>query len=171
MANVFLISDTHFGHEKTCTTFTNADGSFLRPFANAEEMDEEMVRRWNSVVRPQDKVYHLGDVVIGKKHLNTVRRLNGHLRLVRGNHDVFDTKMYMDVGFKEVYGVRVLSDMILSHIPLHPDCITPRFNVNVHGHLHGNTMADNRYFSVCVEQIDYTPIALEEVRSRINSRT
>lgn len=163
MANTFLISDTHFGHEKTCTTFKRADGSPLRPFANAEEMNEEMVSRWNAVVRPHDKVYHLGDVVINRKFLSILDRLNGKKRLVRGNHDIFPTKDYLKY-FEEIYGVRVLDDMILSHIPLARDCITERFNVNVHGHLHANSMNDDRYICVCVENINYTPISIDDVR-------
>jgi len=40
MPAIWLTSDTHFGHEKTCTVFTRADGTPLRPFASAEEMDD-----------------------------------------------------------------------------------------------------------------------------------
>lgn len=163
MSDTFLISDTHFGHEKTCTTFKRSDGSPLRPFANADEMNEEMVRRWNAVVRPNDKVYHLGDVVINRKFLPILDRLNGKKRLVRGNHDIFPTKDYLKY-FDEIYGVRVLADMILSHIPLARDCITERFNVNVHGHLHANSMDDDRYICVCVENINYMPISVDDVR-------
>ena len=186
MGNIFFISDTHFGHEKCCTTFKRKDGSPLRPFANAQEMDEEMVRRWNEVVREQDKVYHLGDVVIGKKHLGTMSRLNGSKRLVRGNHDIFKTREYIEAGFKEIYGVRVLEDMVLTHVPLHPASITERWGYNVHGHLHANVVENHRtvsdgfgyhqvstpdplYASVCVEQIDYRPIELSELRARIKA--
>lgn len=184
MANVFYISDLHLGHAKTTDgTFKNADGSNLRPFASAEEMNNEIIRRWNDVVREQDKVYVLGDVVINKKFLPLIKELKGAKRLVRGNHDIFKTRQYMEVGFKEVYGVRVLDDCILSHIPLHPECITKRFGINVHGHLHGNNLMltrrgddiekddfgknyhglDPRYFNVSVEQINYTPINHEDL--------
>jgi len=162
----FLISDTHFGHEKCCTTFKRSDGSPLRPFASAEEMDEEMVKRWNEVVRPNDKVYHLGDVVIARKNLHILGRLNGKKRLIRGNHDIFSTSDFF-AHFDEIYGVRVLDDMILSHIPLHPDCVTERFQTNVHGHLHANDIPDGRYLCVCVEHTDYRPIPLHIVRERI----
>jgi calcineurin-like phosphoesterase family protein len=177
--NTFFISDTHFGHAKTTDgTFVNHDGSNLRPFGSVEEMDEAMVANWNDVVADHDKVYVLGDCVIGRKHLNQFRRLKGHKRLIRGNHDIFKTQDYVDVGFKEIYGVRVLEDCILSHIPLHQDCITTRFGVNVHGHLHGNrimaqgytTFVDPRYFSVCVEKIDYTPLEYGEMRDRIRAQ-
>jgi calcineurin-like phosphoesterase family protein len=183
MANDFIISDTHFGHENACTKFKRDDGSPLRPFASAEEMDEAMVERWNAVVRPFDKVYHLGDVVINKKFLPILDRLNGKKRLIRGNHDIFNG-VYGKY-FSEIYGVRVFSDMILSHIPLHPDSITRRFGTNVHGHLHANEVMitsrlpgdygpsshpDPRYLCVCVEHTDYTPISVEDVRKRIADR-
>lgn len=148
-----------------------------------------MVRRWNEVVRQDDKVYHLGDVVIAKRHLDTIKRLNGNKRLIRGNHDPFKTKEYIDVGFKEVYGIRVLEDMVLTHVPLHPASVTERWNVNVHGHLHANIVerwADNGmgstfhadyelqpdplYMNVSVEQIDYRPIELSELRKLIAER-
>lgn len=177
MSNIFIVSDTHFGHEKTCTVFKRTDGTPLRPFANAEEMNEEMIRRWNSVVRPNDKVYHLGDVVINKKFLPVLNELTGKKRLIRGNHDIFPTRSYLEY-FDEIYGVRVLSDMILSHIPLARDSITDRFATNVHGHLHAHDvmhpenkdMPDFRYMNVCVENWDYTPVPIDVLREKIKER-
>lgn len=139
MSNRFIISDTHFGHTNSWEKFKNADGTPLRPFTSNEEMDEAMVERWNAKVSDKDTVYHLGDVVINKKSLHHVSRLNGRKILVRGNHDIFKDKDFYDVGFEQIHGVRVFVDQwIMSHIPLHPDSVTNRFRVNVHGHLHGN---------------------------------
>lgn len=185
MATTFLISDTHFGHEKTCTTFKREDGSALRPFASAEEMDEAMVSRWNARVRPGDKVYHLGDVVINRKFLHVLSRLNGDKVLIRGNHDIFKLADYTAY-FRDVRGYDVKNGMILSHIPVHVESLG-RFGVNIHGHLHANRVMrmrgvdvktgnplysneiDPRYHCVCVEHTDYAPISLEEVYDRIRS--
>jgi calcineurin-like phosphoesterase family protein len=94
MPSVFLTSDTHFGHLGVCK-FTGPDGvTKLRPWDTPEEMDEEMVRRWNETVRPNDKVYHLGDVVINRKALKTLSRLNGDKVLIKGNHDIFKLDEY-----------------------------------------------------------------------------
>lgn len=177
MAGVFLISDTHFGHEKACTTFKREDGSPLRDFPNAAACDAAMVERWNAVVKPFDKVYHLGDVVINRKFLSILEQLNGKKRLIRGNHDIFPTKDYLKY-FDEIYGVRVLADMILSHIPLHPESITQRFSTNVHGHTHANEVMwdkvpgiyDPRYLCVSVEHTNFSPLSIEEVRARIQAR-
>ena len=189
MANRFVISDTHFGHTNSWEKFKLPNGDPLRPFTSTEEMDETMVERWNAVVRPQDTVYHLGDVVINKKSLHHVNRLNGKKRLVRGNHDIFRDTDYRDAGFESLYGVRVFVDQfILSHIPLHPDCVTERFRVNVHGHLHANEVMekfqvtgddmypyederiDPRYLCVSVEHTDYRPLSFDEVEARIKAR-
>ena len=189
MSNRFVISDTHFGHTNSWEKFKLPNGDPLRPFTSTEEMDETMVERWNAVVRPQDTVYHLGDVVINKKSLHHVKRLNGKKRLVRGNHDIFKDADYREVGFDSLYGVRVFVDkFILSHIPLHPESVTERFKVNVHGHLHASevmrtrtnmvhgymtglvTEPDPRYLCVSVEHTDYRPLSFDEVEARIKAR-
>ena len=183
MATTWLISDTHFGHEKTCTVFRREDGTPLRPFASAEEMDEAMVERWNARVRPGDKVYHLGDVVINRRFLHVLGRLNGDKVLIRGNHDIFKLEDYTPY-FRDIRGYDVKNGMILSHIPVHVESLG-RFGVNIHGHLHANRVMhmrgvdaksgavlyskeiDPRYHCVCVEHTDYAPISLEEVYERI----
>ena len=185
MSNRFVISDWHFGHENSWKKFKRPDGSPMRPFSSTEEMDETMIERHNSKVGPNDVVYMLGDVVINKKSLHHVKRLNGKKRLVRGNHDIFKDADYREVGFESLYGVRVFVDQfILSHIPLHPDCVTDRFKVNVHGHLHANEIMgwwmhgyeedlevpDPRYLCVSVEHTDYAPLSFEEVDARIKAR-
>ena len=126
--NIFVTSDTHFGH-------ANIIGYCGRPFGSVSEMDEELVSRWNSVVKAQDHVYHLGDVTMRKADLSIVRRLNGHKRLVFGNHDIFDYKDYVAAGFQKLMGMRVLSGLLLSHVPVHPGSMG-RFAANVHGHIH-----------------------------------
>jgi len=175
--NRFVISDTHFGHTNSWEKFKLADGSPLRPFTSNEEMDETMIERWNAKVKQQDTVYHLGDVVINQKSLHLVSRLNGRKILVRGNHDIFKDKQYTEVGFEQIHGVRVFVDkFILSHIPLHPDCVTGRFRVNAHGHLHANRVQlpdgsiDPRYISACVELNNYEPVSFEELEVKIQKQ-
>jgi calcineurin-like phosphoesterase family protein len=182
--NRFVISDHHLGHQNSWEKFKLEDGSPLRPFTSNEEMNETMIERHNAKVKEHDTVYFLGDVVINKKYLELVKRMNGRKILVRGNHDIFKDEEYREVGFEQLHGVRVFVDkFILSHIPLHPDCVTERFRVNVHGHLHANQVMswqvidedivykpDPRYLCVCVEQTDYTPLHFDEVEERIQDR-
>jgi calcineurin-like phosphoesterase family protein len=169
VANVFVVSDTHFGHANILT-FLQPDGTHLRSFSCVEEMDQHMIDRWNSVVRPQDHVYHLGDVAMKKQSIHTVKRCNGHKRLVRGNHDIFRTKEYLPF-FDEIYGIRVLDGMIFTHIPIHPESLG-RFKANIHGHVHALPQLHYgpKYYNVSVEAIDYTPVPLEELKKRIEAR-
>jgi calcineurin-like phosphoesterase family protein len=185
MPAVFLVSDTHFGHAGVCR-FTRNDGvTKLRPWDNPEEMDEFMVKAWNERVRPNDKVYHLGDVVINRRALDTLSRLNGDKVLIRGNHDIFRDDEYRKY-FRELRAYHVMNGMILSHIPIHEDSLG-RFGVNIHGHLHANRVMrrasstaefmewgvkekiDPRYHCVCVEQTDFAPILFEDVIKRITA--
>lgn len=178
MSEIYFSSDHHLGHANILT-FKNYNGTPLRIFDNVDAMNDCMINRHNAIVKPQDKVYFLGDVVINKKYLPLLERFNGHKRLVRGNHDIEDTSIYMKY-FEDIYGVRVFSKekFICSHIPIHPDCLS-RWKVNVHGHLHGNKILerinleefkpayDKRYLSVCMEQIDYTPIHIDVILNYI----
>ena len=186
MSATCLVSDTHFGHAGVCK-FTHPDDDTvkLRPWDDPDEMDEEMIRRWNDTVRPSDKVYHLGDVVINRKALKTLSRLNGDKVLIRGNHDIFRDDEYREY-FRELRAYHVMNGMILSHIPLH-EASLGRFGVNIHGHLHANRVRkargvdaktgailyskeiDPRYHCVCVEQTDFAPILLEDVYKRITA--
>jgi len=179
MPSVFLVSDTHFGHAGVCR-FTRADGvTKLRPWTDPAEMDEFMVAAWNERVGPKDKVYHLGDVVINRKALPILDRLNGDKILIRGNHDIFPDEEYSKY-FRSLRGYHVMNGMILSHIPIHSESLG-RFGVNIHGHLHANRVmrdlatsghtdvVDPRYHCVCVEHTDFAPILLEDVLDRIRA--
>ena len=183
MPATFLISDTHFGHAGVCRFLRNDGVTKLRPWDDPAEMDEYMVKAWNERVRPRDKVYHLGDVVINRRALDIMSRLNGDKVLIRGNHDIFKLEDYTK-HFRDIRGYHVMNGMILSHIPVHEESLG-RFGVNVHGHLHANRVMrraestvefmergvrswiDPRYHCVCVEQTDFAPILLEDMIKRI----
>ena len=185
MPSVFLVSDTHFGHAGVCRFMRNDGVTKLRPWDDPNEMDEAMVKAWNERVKPNDKVYHLGDVVINRKALSIMHRLNGDKVLIRGNHDIFKDDDYRQ-HFRELRAYHVMNGMILSHIPLHPESLG-RFGVNIHGHLHATrvkrargvdaktgavlygTEIDPRYHCVCVEQTDFAPILFEDAIKRIEA--
>lgn len=168
--NVFLISDQHFGH-KNILNFKRRDGiTPLRVFSSVEEMDETMVERHNSVVRPQDKCYMLGDLVIHNRMLPIMERLNGEKILIKGNHDQEKLSGYAKY-FKDVRGSHQLAGYLLTHIPIHPNSLS-RWKGNLHGHLHADVVGDyidgiwepdHRYTCMSVEHTNYYPIALEEI--------
>lgn len=137
-------------------------------------MNELIIQRWNEVVRPGDKVYHLGDVVMGNDQENWMKshwpRLIGQKRLIIGNHD--NVKMLSSGGFFAKVDVwRVFSEfgIILSHIPLHIHSLYRGSTkdvpmLNVHGHTHQNASPEGPYRCVCVEQTNYYPVNIEELR-------
>ncbi len=163
--NTFFISDTHFHHFRACE-FMRGDGQKLRPFSTVEEMNETMVANWNKVVNVKDTVYHLGDVTFGT--LDIMHRLRGTKILIRGNHDDQDTRVYFKY-FKDVLSLKKFKGFVCTHVPIHPTSIH-RWRANVHGHLHDKCVGDHRYLCVSVEQTDYTPITLEEVRARLEAQ-
>lgn len=178
MRDIWIISDTHFGHEniiKYCN----------RPFKDTQEMDEHMIEQWNKVVKPGDKIYHLGDVFFGEENASKIfPRLNGQKRLILGNHDNGKNKLLQSIFNKiEVWRMFPEFGLLLTHIPVHSstlrvfvdespnhtegDCgsVKKQFK-NVHGHIHQNPSPEGPYQCVCVEQINYTPVNIEELRIR-----
>lgn len=170
MSNTFLISDTHFGHTNI-TKFMREDGTKLRPWDDVNVMDEVMIENWNKVVSKNDRVWHLGDVVINRRCLQILDRLNGRLGLIMGNHDIFKISDYTPY-FDRIYGTHKLDKFILSHVPIHKSHMARWSAGNIHGHLHTNRVLtetgeiDPNYICVCVEQINYTPIPFDEIRNQ-----
>lgn len=166
MANTWIISDTHFGHQNICK-FLNEDGTPLRPWDNADEMDEVLVSNWNSVVNSSDTVYHLGDVVMNRKALPIMDRLNGKKKLILGNHDIFDVFKDYSKYFYRVHGSVKLDNLLLTHIPVHSDSVPHWALANVHGHIHSRVIDHPKHYNVSVENIGYIPISIEDLKSRI----
>jgi calcineurin-like phosphoesterase family protein len=168
MANLFLVSDTHFGHQGMCQ-FLREDGTKVRPFDDVSTMDQCMIENWNQTIKPKDKVYHLGDVVINRKFLEILKQLNGEKILIKGNHDIFKLNDYIPY-FKDIRGShRLDNNYILSHIPLHPDSIDGG-KINFHGHIHykrvllNSKEIDPKYLNLCVEHWNYKPVPFETAK-------
>jgi len=179
--DIWVISDTHLLHENILKFKDGATGNLVRgnKFSNVNEMDEFMLEKWNSVVKPGDIVYHLGDVFIGDKEnfKKMWPKFNGSKRLIVGNHD--DIKFLSSGGFfQKVQMWRMFPEfgLMFSHVPLHEsnllrlvdkagrypeDCIKL---LNCHGHIHQNPSPEGPYRNMSVEAIDYTPVNIEELR-------
>lgn len=169
----FICADLHLGHSGI-TKFLRPNGEKERPWDSVEEMNEAIIANWNYVVRPKDTVIVLGDFVINRSALPLAARLNGTKELCMGNHDTMRAEEYL-VYFKKLHGVKVFDDCVMSHIPLHPSSVVPRYKGNVHGHLHNNYVKISnegdvveeqysRYVCVSMEQINYTPVSWEEIK-------
>lgn len=167
---LWFISDTHFRHANMLL-FRREDGSPLRDFSSVEEMDETIIERWNNVVRPSDHIWHLGDLTMLRgNHLRTIDysimgRLNGHKRLILGNHDHGSPEWYAK-WFEKIRGShRIDRELLFSHFPLHPGSI-PAKCFNIHGHTHAQP-SSLPYLNISVEMTDYRPISLDEIKSRL----
>ena len=164
--NIFFTSDTHFGHE-------NIIYFCKRPFKSVEEMDEALIKNWNSVVGKNYIVYVVGDFALcGKQKIIEIgNRLNGHKRLILGNHDGASIATYREAGFEFVYNHPIVLDdfYIISHVPMVGISINVPF-ANIFAHVHDDpTYRDCscRGFCVSAERIDYTPIDFEVIKQRI----
>ena len=173
MTKTWLVSDTPFGHDNMYRFTDSRTGLRVRDWAEtAEEGDSIMRETWNARVRPDDKVYHLGDVAIPRRGMKCMEGLNGRKVLIRGNHDIFKLADYTPY-FHDVRGSHKLADTILTHYSIHPTEIPLSWcRGNIHGHLHSNLIRladdslDPRYENVCIEHTDCGPIDFEEVRAR-----
>jgi calcineurin-like phosphoesterase family protein len=157
MNKVYIIADLHFGHDNVAK---------WRNFDSIDSHDALIISNWNNTVKPNDTVWILGDVAMGHEdNIDNLGLLNGYKKLVLGNHDTRPSEHYLRY-VERVYGAHQLKNYVLTHIPVHPSEF-PRFAGNIHGHLHNNTLDDPRYFCVSLEQINYTPILLSEVITRM----
>jgi calcineurin-like phosphoesterase family protein len=168
MSGVYLISDSHFSHVGLIGKLKGPDGYPMRRFDSVEEMDEHMVKAWNSVVTKRDVVYHLGDFCIPQRALEFAGRLNGMKKLVLGNHDVHGTAKYLKY-FSKLYGAKELDGYLLTHIPAHPGSVFPRYKGCIHGHLHGRQVGIPGYYSVSAENLHYIPRPLEWVKKQMEA--
>jgi len=145
---IYLITDTHLGHE-------NIKNLCNRP----DNFDELIIENWKSVVTSNDTVFHLGDVAWGDSNLKRLLELPGKKILIRGNHDQKSTFSYMNDGFDFVcntFSARIEGiDFLFSH---HPQYFH-HHDINVHGHMHNLSRED---FS-CV----HLPLSLENMNYKL----
>lgn len=168
MADIWLISDTHFNHENILN-FLDSKGEKFRKFHDVHHMNEHMIDRWNKTIKPEDKVYHLGDVYFGSQQRadEILSRLNGKKRLILGNHDtIYGGKgnNVLQKHFQKIYMWRVFREfnMVLTHVPIHETSFRGG-DYNVHGHIHQNKSPTKQHICVCVEHTDYMPVNVEDV--------
>lgn len=172
----YLWSDTHFGHE-------NIIKYSERPFKDAKEMDDCLIKNHNEIVGPDDTVYHLGDFALCEdwRKREIVASLNGYKILILGNHDFWPKSLYkgltpedkielakvlyLDLGFDEVYGECeiIYKGWYLTHMPQtkkakylcgHVHCQWEVQDLRPHGALNLN---------VGVDVNNFKPVTLEEL--------
>ena len=165
---IYYISDTHFGHEKIIKLCN-------RPYQNIQEMNEDIIKKWNNKVKPEDDVYFLGDFAYKISSINAIeilKRLNGKKHFIKGNHDKesFLSTIKEKGLIEEVNIYQEINDndrrVILFHYPIED------WNGQYHGsyHLFGHIHNSNNYyktienrFNVSIESINYEPKTLDEL--------
>ena len=169
MRDLFIISDTHFGHANMLRFTDSKTDLRVRPnWESVDEMDEHMIDRWNSVVQRDDIVYHLGDVYMGgNRGLTVLPRLRGRKRLILGNHDNGkDQNLHRH--FEKILMWRMFPEFrcLLTHVPVHESTLNAKVPYNLHGHIHQNSSPSPQHINCCVEVQHYTPRSIEELVPR-----
>ena len=112
--DTFIISDTHFGHDNI-VAFEPSRGfladlhSVYNDLDLINQVNYGLVKNWNSVIGKTDTVLHLGDLAWGgyDKIKTWVKRLNGNIILIRGNHDSGNYGFYNEIGIDLIEGVHL----------------------------------------------------------------
>lgn len=160
--NIWLISDTHFGH-------ANIIRYSPRPFFSVTDMNESLVRNWNDLVGYSDLVIHLGDVAFcGDTVANSyLDRLAGTKWLVIGNHDYDRKGKLKNLNFNLMMEELVL-EVENEHGTNHEFFFTHKpkgklkdHQYSIHGHLHTYVVGRPGYHNCGVEHSDYKPFPLK----------
>lgn len=171
----WIISDTHFGHDK------------IIEFCDRPKRHELlMMANWIDRVKDTDTIIHLGDISmwksrgIARKWLKVISRLPGQKHLILGNHDPLPRDEYEAV-FRLVTRSWYIASMglILTHEPYSEEmqkeyCTPGPVTTNVHGHIHNNDhraeewtpIPGVRYINASVEVTEYAPVQLGNLLGR-----
>ncbi len=184
---LFFTSDSHFCHE-AIIRFCN------RPFSSVEEQDKILINNWNSVVGPEDTVFHLGDFCFGgfPKWKEIRNQLNGHIILILGNHDAKNRTAGIDQLFDYVtYQMQITIDgrrVYLNHFPFlcfaHGDPGLYSDNnlaFAPFGHCHSGPKSSSEdvgrlqylyptQYDVGVDNNNFTPISWKDLNDKINQQ-
>ena len=178
--SIFFTSDTHFSAQRTLELSK-------RPFKNTSEMDWTMIERWNKIVKPEDKVFSLGDF----GDWSRLKYLNGDIILVLGNYEREEMKekdmdyvdyhdwLINDIGLNGIHlnhtiytlndpDVNFCEDVKLIHEPTkYYD--QPKYNYCLYGHIHGRQMIKKFGLDVGVDCHNFSPISEKDVIFYLNA--
>ena len=176
-SDIFFVGDTHFSH----ANIIKYDG---RPYASPHLHDEAIIKNWNRCIDKNDIVFHLGDVAFFKNPdqcENILKRLNGRIYLIEGNHDKELLKhSHLKAYFQMVTNYLKVTvkdeeyhdqDIILFHYPMEEWDGAFHGTWHLHGHVHGNlkTKIKNR-LEVSINCINYKPINYDQIHDILNPK-
>jgi calcineurin-like phosphoesterase family protein len=135
----WFTADPHFWHPAMLTLLERK-----RPYKSVEDMNEDLIRRWNDVVKRNDIVYVLGDFAVkmpegGAEKI--FRQLNGDKFLIIGNHDQKNPSV-VKLPWKWVGERKTLSfdgvHIALDHFPMQAWDGSMKGSWHLYGHVHGD---------------------------------
>lgn len=159
----FFIADCHFGHEKIINMCK-------RPFENAQEMEKELINKWNNKVSNEDTVYILGDFCFKTSKQDAIKilkQLNGKKVLIKGNHDRYVGQRDFDECFEGIYDIKQVNEdkeqIILCHYPI-IDYPGMYYGAKmIYGHVHNKYVPHRNMYCASVECINYEPVTWAEI--------
>ena len=168
---IFFTSDQHFGH-------TNILKYCDRPFLSIEEMNETIIKNWNSIVNKEDTTYVVGDITMkyGKTRMKEIfDQLNGTKILITGNHDNkgnIPSECFLHV-LKRLHITGEGYDFILIHDPAEASANHMNDQKYLCGHLHSSPDRKMYYnwYDVGVDANNFTPISLENILKQFEDET
>ena len=160
----YFTSDTHFGDTRILR-------AAKRPFQTIAEHDAHLVARWQATVRPDDEIWHQGDVAPRHKadRLGALlAALPGTKHLITGNNDDAVTRTHP--AWASVRDYAELDEgerrCVLCHYALRTWNGMGRGALDLHGHSHAMLKPLTRQFDVGVDAWDYAPVTLETMLAR-----
>jgi calcineurin-like phosphoesterase family protein len=186
---IWTTSDLHFDH-KNILQYTKR----TEHWQTIEEMNEGLIERHNSVVKPGDSVYFIGDIIFGQHKTLPERmesyfsRMNGQKFLVKGNHDHNHKEEWFKKHFvwiRDYYELRVddkdaangrFNKLVLCHFPLYSWHGMGQGWWHIHGHCHGSIDVVNRETTrldvgVDAEFSNLTPLSYEQIKEIMSKKT
>lgn len=173
MSRIFLTADTHFCHDKEFVYKP-------RGFNSIYEMNETIVKNWNSVVNWDDEVYLLGDCMLNNNYegIKLLNRLAGKIYILRGNHDT-NSRIQEYVNIRPTILYIGLAQLLkydgytfyLSHYPtftsnLENGAPLKKHVINLYGHTHQKTNFYNEIpfmYHVGLDSHNCFPVLIDDV--------
>jgi calcineurin-like phosphoesterase family protein len=189
--NIFFTSDSHFNH-------FNIIKYSHRPFSNAEEMNEVLVKNWNKIIPINGVVYHLGDFFMSDHNaFSILSRLNGRIHLIKGNHEKTALNLskefesvrdYLELKVQDEEAPRGVQEIMMFHYPIASWNKQHHGSWHIHGHCHASHnkwknvhMGEAKSLDVGVDSIarllnydllpdNYRPISYKELKNYMDSK-
>jgi calcineurin-like phosphoesterase family protein len=152
----FFTADEHYNHP-------NILKFMPRPFANITEMNLELVRRNNEIVKKDDFVIHAGDFC-WKGSAEFIRNLQkalvGQHIYLRGSHDSWMNGSHHEIWERNIEGQHI----VVCHYAMRTWGKSHWNSFQLFGHSHGKLEAIGKQYDIGVDCNDYYPVSFEQIK-------